>query len=556
MMSFLQWLDTHPVAHGLTAWGCFALGLASALSPSRPAAPSSRAPFLGHPAVFASLLLLTLLAFRWPSWFAPVEFNPDESQIVAGALTLQSSPVFWKYVDGTTHGPLNEYALNLAALFGLPLTHAGARAMATLLLAGTLICLWQTLRPFLAEPAVRLAVFPALCVWAFSWAGDYVHYSSELVAVSLLAGAGWALTAMLRPQAPSRTAPLVAGALLALVPLAKLQATPLALVLGLAALSTLVWSRPAGWVRLAAGLVGGALLVGAGLGLFLVVYGLEAQFWYSYVVSNLAYAGSRDHPLHDMPNYFWSFLTTGQSFAWFFYGTMAYVLYRAHAVWQAADVTRRRALLAAWLLVLLAYLCVIYPGRRVAHYLHLLVGPLTLLAGLHLASPPTTGRAFRGIPASLLAVLLLLTVLPQAVNRWLAVPFHPGQLAEHLATPASAAARHIQARSQPGDLLTVWGWEPRLHVETQLAQGTREAHSAFQLFAGPMQDFYRSRYLRDLQARQPAWFVDATGPGAFVFDAARHGHEIFPALQTLIAERYALQAQIGSTRIYHLKSPH
>lgn len=552
-MSILQWLDAHPAAHGLIVWGCFFLCAASALSAPAHGAPLPRWRRLGHPAAFALLVWLTLCAFRWPSWFAPVEFNPDESQIIAGALTLQTSPVFWKYVDGTTHGPLNEYVLNLAALVGVPLTHAGARFMAATLLAATLLCLWRTLRPFLPEPAARLGVLPALCFWAFSWAGDYVHYSSELVAVLLLAAAGWGLSATFRPATPARFAPATAGALLALVPLAKLQATPLALALGLASLTALAWQRPAGWVRTALSLAGGALLVALALGAFLTLYGLHAQFWYSYVVSNLAYAGNRDHPLLEMPNAFWSFMTTGQSFAWFFYGSAGFVLFRAHQVWQSAAPWFRRALLAVGGLVLLGYISVIYPGRQVAHYLHFLVGPLTLLTGLHLATPAFTNTG-RLIPAGLLGLFAALTLLPQVANRWLAVPLHAGQLAAHLATPASPAAHQILTEARPGQLLTVWGWNPRLHVETQLAQGTREAHSAFQLFDGPMQDFYRSRYLRDLVARKPEWFVDATGPGAFVFDdSARHGHENFPGLEALISARYELHARSGSTRIYRLK---
>lgn len=554
MMSVLQWLDAHPFVHGLTAWGSFGLCLASALSPPRQAPATAREPWFNHPAMFAGLLGLALVAFRWPTWFAPIEFNPDESQIIAGALTLHESPVFWKYVDGTTHGPLNEYVLNLAALLGLPLTHAGSRFMAAVMLAATLICLWQTLRYLVPESAARLGVLPALGVWAFSWADDYVHYSSELVAVFLIAAAGWAVTATFRGKPTYLAAPVLAGALLALVPLAKLQATPLALTLGLAPLVALVWHRPAAWVRLALSLVGGALLVLTGLCTFLVLYGLEAQFWYSYVVSNLLYAGSRDYPLHEMPNHFWSLLTTGKSFAWFFYGSMAFVLSRSHHAWQSADAPRRHALLMAWALVLLAYLCIIFPGRSVAHYLHLLVGPLALLVGLHMTTPACATRAILGIPLGLLGLMLSLTVLPQAVNRWLTVPIRIGQLAQHLATPVSPAARYILDRCKPGERLTVWGWAPRLHVETQLVQGTREAHSAFQIFASPLQEFYRSRYLRDLQARQPAWFVDATGPGAFVFDdVGRYGHETFPGLQALIANQYELQEQIGATRIYRLK---
>src|SRR5688572_6555404 len=46
-----------------------------------------------------------LLCFRWELILAPFEFNPDEAQLIAGALTLRHDPVFWRSVDGLTAGP-------------------------------------------------------------------------------------------------------------------------------------------------------------------------------------------------------------------------------------------------------------------------------------------------------------------------------------------------------------------------------------------------------------------------------------------------------------------
>ncbi len=85
----------------------------------------------------------------------------------------------------------------------------------------------------------------------------------------------------------------------------------------------------------------------------------------------------------------------------------------------------------------------------------------------------------------------------------------------------------------------MWGWEPSLHVETGLPHATRDAHTAFQISETPLQAFYRQRYLRDLERGSPAWFVDATGPGAFVFDNRSYfGHETLPELAEYVARHY------------------
>ena len=113
---------------------------------------------------------------------------------------------------------------------------------------------------------------------------------------------------------------------------------------------------------------------------------------------------------------------------------------------------------------------------------------------------------------------------------------------------------YINQRQKPGDTLAMWGWEPRLFVETGMVQGTREAASPYQLSAWPLQSFYIDRYRRDLLTRRPAWFVDAVGPGAFVYeDRAASGHETIAPIREVVARDYELVADLNSKRIYRLK---
>ena len=75
-----------------------------------------------HRAVVSALLVFAvLLAWRWPFLLSADEYNPDESQLIAGALTLPLDPVPWRGVDGFTSGPLNFYPLLIPHLVGLPL---------------------------------------------------------------------------------------------------------------------------------------------------------------------------------------------------------------------------------------------------------------------------------------------------------------------------------------------------------------------------------------------------------------------------------------------------
>jgi hypothetical protein len=252
-----------------------------------------------------------------------------------------------------------------------------------------------------------------------------------------------------------------------------------------------------------------------------------------------------------MPARFFHFAATGFSFAWFFYGVAAFCLLQAHRVRRVEPVLRTVVWIAFGLFVA-AYATVLLPRREVAHYLHLLVIPGCILGGLLLAAglaDPT--EAGKGSRTGVIASFLLLAIVPQVHYRWIA--WHPelGKLSSHLAASPSEAAAFIRERAARGDTLAMWGWQPSLHVETGLPHATRDAHSAFQLAESPLQAFYRQRYLRDFERSAPAWFVDATGPGAFVFDNRTYfSHETLPELAALIDRHYTRVAEFGHQRIY------
>ena len=106
-------------------------------------------------------------------------------------------------------------------------------------------------------------------------------------------------------------------------------------------------------------------------------------------------------------------------------------------------------------------------------------------------------------------------------------------------------------QAKPGEPLGQWGWMCRYYVVTGMRQATRSAHSIYEIQYTPQIDYYRARYLADLQRSRPSVFIDTVGPGNFVFeDRASTGHEIFPALADYIGRHYQLVADIDNTRIY------
>ncbi len=546
----LLWLDAEPVRFRLLAGAVFAATAALAMAGGRGEGRAGRL-------AFGAGIILTLAAFRWPGWFVPHDLNPDEAQIVAGAITLREFPVYWLHVDGTTHGPVCEYLLVILSWFGAPLNYISARVLAGLLQAAALIATWRTLSYLVSERAARLTILPGLAFWSFVAFHDFVHYSTELPGIALTATGTWLLARVLaagRESTPGGLLELaVGGSALGLVPLAKLQSAPPAAFVGAVALAFLGvrHARSGGWHRPAASLVAGGLVPAVVLAGFLWLHRLGADFRISYIDSTLAYSGGGHHSLAGMFAAFFSLAGVARAFALFLGGTIAFCLLGAYPAFRSAPALRPAQAAAAGFL-LVSYLAVIFARRDVTHYLHLLVLPPCLLAGTLLGGAAAARSPLRGPRAAI--AFLLLTVGPQVLHHDASWPIYSGRVAAHLHAPPTLTAGYLRREARPGDTLTVWGWEPNLFVETGLPQGTREAHTAWEISVAPYQGYYLQRYLDDLVRREPTWFVDAIHPGAFAFkDRAIFGHQAFEGVRRLVEDRYEFVAELSGRRIYRLK---
>ena len=184
----------------------------------------SAAPAIGWP--WWLLTAAALLCFRWPMFWIQHQLNPDESQLIAGALTLRHDPVFWRAVDGATAGPLDYYPLLPAAWADGFASYAVARLIALAVVFATMVFAGETLALLAGAALARIAVLPALAAVAFTTSPDFTHYSTELMPALLLAAAGYA--AVRQDRAPAPRWLWLTAVLLGSVLWAKLQAAPLA----------------------------------------------------------------------------------------------------------------------------------------------------------------------------------------------------------------------------------------------------------------------------------------------------------------------------------------
>lgn len=515
--------------------------------------------FRGREGVYAAVLLLGLLLFRWPIFFVQHPLNPDEAQFIVGALTLWEDPIFWRAFDGQTAGPLIYYGLMPLKLFGL-LNYTGAKLTACLMVFGTLWFSYRSLRVLVGAGLARLGILPAFCFFAFTVHTEFVHYTSEHAPLLLLAVGLSGLAVVLARENlspfPTRSW-LLAGAAFGAVPFSKLQAVPAAAALLLTAAAWILTrdtlTRRQRWAELGK-LSAAVCFVPAGFAVMLTVGGAWENFWYSYFANNLAYLDSSVASPRQTLGSLLPYLT--MSWDWCALAAGCLVLTAATlGRLDLRDSRLRWALVAATAFAVASTPFTLFL-RRYPHYLLFLVMPLAFLASVALACAWLAPQA-SALHRRLLAGLLAAGLAAQATVK--ALEGNPHLSGMSGTSPVvDDVARLILGHATPGDRMAVWGWRGHLHVETGLPQGTSDSNSVSQMTPSALQDYFVARYVRELQRTRPRIFVDAVGPSASAvnfLDRSLYAHEQFPTVAAFIAEHYAQVAELDHARIYVRKTP-
>ncbi len=499
---------------------------------------------LERPAVFFLLMAACLFLVKWPQITCPRAINVDEAQLLAQAMRICSHPIPWRDVDGTTSGPLNSLLLSLPLHLGVPAGWRLARVMLWAVDCLTIIFIYLGLRCFGNRAEAQFALIPTILFYGLSIGDDFNHYSSETLPVLLLAAEMYLLAREWTASGRSKKRLFFFGLVAGSIPFTKMQAAPLAAFLVLAAVALILarnWRKEGGrgeTVREVAVLGLGTVLVPSIILGVVAASGALTDFWISYIKASYSYteqdyAGARllrMEVLFSKPD-FVPYMACALVAAVFLIGTRLakWGRVRGNLFWPLAVVFAGTAL---------AFFCVAAPGKAFAHYLLLLV---PFLAGF-------TGLAFfagKGrLASSTGAIVVATAVLMVAPMAWQPVRYLRGAkeaFPREQQPEILAVTRRIAAASRPGDTLAIWGWMPDYNVETGLPPATRDAIGHYVITEGPYREFFRRRFLADLQRSNPAFFVDAVANGTFTWWSWKHGdvHESFPELAAFIDQNYS-----------------
>jgi hypothetical protein len=466
---------------------------------------------------------------------------------------LRFDPVFWRSVNGATAGPFDFFALlPLGSICGAD-GYLSARLTALGLLAISLTLTHQCLALNFGRQLARFATLATTCFEALTFAGDFLHYSTELMPVAFVAGAAYAATRRWTLSGSWAWSGL-GGVLLGAVPLAKVQAIPLALLAGLT-WTFFEFKRSApgnrrALVYLLLGAITPALLFATQLALA----GEWQTFIMSYFVYNLNYVSATSDSLGEILQAVVDISLQLDSLLHIWVLGVGLWLLLMLRIKSCSDRHINYLALAAIIMVVVALCCVLTPRRPFLHYWQLIVVPVTLMLGAMSAklvqSTPLTNRKKAHWVVALCALTLIGTMLGQRVFR--TNPFL-GTLA-YTQKSRAALPFYVLKSSRPGELLAVWGWTNELYVETGLRQATRDSHIGPLFETGSMKNYFKQRYLADFVRNRPEVFVDSVGSHSLTFQSPAFRHErSFPALGAVVAADYTLISEIGDSRIYRRK---
>jgi hypothetical protein len=503
------------------------------------------------------------MAFRWPMLCDNREAqDPDESQMMSGAMTLNRDPLYWKSVDGQTRGPVDDWALLTALRVAGRLDYTGARLVSVLLSWVCVLCAWLALRHIFTDEWARLLVLPLLAAHAFANSWSYVQYGSEQVTVALIALASALLLTAWRAEEPAASPRrlFLAGLALGVVPFAKLQGVPVAAwTAAFAAWRILRTGEAGGRARNLAVFLGGGLTVPSVVLLWIAWSGIWGDFYESYVLDNLRYAGARWFSWAETPARFWELCGREPGGKLFLIWAMVFACL-ALLAFPFLSRTQRRCTVFALGLAASSACAAMAPGRMFQHYLQFIFFPAGLLAGIAggsildaargmSVSRPGSGRLAQG---AVIGAFLVFGLAPQVAWRArVAQPSLGRFIGTRGALERTAVAGEVLRHARPGESLAVWGWCPRIWVQTGLLQATRDGNTSRQIELSASRTRYRERYLSDLMKSSPPVLVDAVGEGNFAFeDRFSSGHETFGELNDYIRANYRQVGDMDGARVY------
>ncbi len=218
--------------------------------------------------------------------------------MLSQAMKFLVDPVPWRAVDGTSGGPFNSYLISFFLLWGLKPGYVLVHAVANTLVCLHVLVAYQTLKRMSSSTSAMWGILPMVVYFGFTSDANYLHYSSELLPALLLSVGFYFLVVWVQQRQEHHSSLFslqlfACGLVLGMAPWCKLQALPVVGAMILVASVHIFLRRERSFLVPPHLFIFwfGAVLPTGFMFTILVKVGVVRDFWYSYILANLAYAG-------------------------------------------------------------------------------------------------------------------------------------------------------------------------------------------------------------------------------------------------------------------------
>lgn len=503
-----------------------------------------------------------LILFGRSAYWSLPELNPDEGFAVAAALALQKDPVYWRSAIGCTHGPLLHYVLLIPSWFGLTLDYASSRAMGSLLIvAGTVSTFFSSVMLFGKRAAV-VGLLPISLFFAFGTYGDFQAYNGEMMIIAII---GVSILMLCRIAYKKIKFLYISyflfGFLLGLMPLAKLQGSPIAAVIALFGFYIAWRDLPRKQALLCIAIEAVAGLAPVCLAFLAAIYFDVFDEMMNSTVSFLLYYSSRIGS--SFSSKFESFITliiatipsTLLLYDTFIYSF--YVLIAAALFSPAVFLINRFSTFLVISVVLSSVYSVIKPGNGFHHYLMILSSGVLLFISFSASKINDALEEFPKPVANRLKGFYLITIV---FSLFLIIPFWSLAIGSgslfpsmrgQLPVPWPITMNAVTSLADKKDSMIVWGWADVFYARTGIPPAMKYSNNYLLFEPSPLKKTFTESYIAASSKNMPPVIVQAVGKHFFGFNSRRnYGIKKFPSMQKLIDDHYVLWAKEVDSRVY------
>jgi hypothetical protein len=506
--------------------------------------------------VFLAWTGLAILAGRWPVLLAP-SINSDEDQFIAAAMKLVKEPAFWRSVDTGSSGPLNIIPLTIPALLNIRIDYASTRVIGLFLVILSVIFFYYSLKYLYDNRVARIATIPVVLFFSLAVHSNFIHYSGEHFPIAILSAALW-MTCYVYTREFSDRMVFIFGAVIGMMPYAKMQGLPVALAITLI-FAHILWTKKESlrqFLKSLATLALGLLLFSAINLFFLILFSTSEDFWRRYILQNLLiYADVKNLTFGEKFSQFISMASSKRLNSSSLFQITSIFLIAATILFFRESIVRRKLFFtntfifffySLFILVVSLYV-VVRPGNLFPHYLLFLVFPCGFLIGVVIGEIFKLSENNAFYKQIQFFILLLMIAASFLQGYTLIRSEHPylSQRQKYLQDYQTPLVQTILQYASPTDSMAIWGKRNDLYVETGLYPGVRDGAIKWMVFKGPQQAYHLKSFADDLLKSKSKVFVDAMADEKKIYR-----YDAYPEIATVIENNYRMVDEVEGIGIY------